>query len=105
MGSLATISVHNNLSTSKTCITVRATDYEFAGRIHVKDDIITEKLLCPLWKLGHHTGKKDIPYILLDLCLHGSIIRVKLIVLGRYHNGVYPDGLMVVIILDGELTL
>jgi hypothetical protein len=66
--------------------------------------------------LGNHPGNHQVDHVLADFVEHGRICLIagsravvgrgdELIVLGRNHDGMNPQGLTVIVIFDGYLRL
>src|SRR4030043_835361 len=78
---------------------MRSSDYKFACRVDMKDEIISEKRLYPVRQFFDNTRYQYIPSIILYLSEHG-IIFIKFIVLCGYHNGMNLHRVVIVIIFN-----
>ena len=122
MCAASAIGVHDNLTSGKTCVAMRASDDEFSGRIHMKDEIAVEKSRSLCRQCRNYLRQKDFPYVFLDLVVHclvhslltelayGFIVphlselrSDEFVVLGGNNDGVYAYRVVVLVILDGEL--
>src|SRR5690554_2275209 len=99
MAALASIGVHNNLSSGKSGMTMGSSDHKFSGRIDMVCYLAGEQSLQLRFQLCLYPWDKNMNHILLDLFQHGKFIIVKIIMLGGNHNGIDPDRLLLVIIL------
>ena len=105
MSTLAAISIDNDLTACKTCVSVGTTNDEFTSGVHVVFDVRIEEFKYFLGMyLLFYTWNKDVDHIILDLCQHFLII-VKFIVLCAHHNGVDTLRYAIVAVLYRHLTL
>ena len=113
VSTFSTVCVHNDLTSGQSGITMRATDHELAGRIHMVNDIIIEQSLYMSRILGFYARYQDTLYIGCNLLLHSDIgfflanaFRTdKLVMLSRYNDRIDTQRLAVVIIFNSDLAL
>ena len=91
---ISAVGIYNDLTSGKTCVSVRSTDYETACRIDEVFGILIQKLL----------RKDRIKYILLNILVNLLLCYIR-IMLGRKHNSLQTDGLAILIILYRHLAL
>ena len=103
MSTTTSVGINNNLTTRKTCITVRTTDNELACGVYVQDIIIANKIgqtITGALQTSLHAGNQDILHIVTNQTLHhllSLLLRTvlgrsyELIVLCRYNDRVYTD--------------
>ena len=113
MSAFTTIGIHYNFSSGQSGITMWTTDYKLAGRINIQHEIILDQLI-KLNNFGFHTGNKDVFHIVVNNSKHFLVCLLlrfgisglnKFVVLGGNHNGVNFFGLIVIIVLNGNLRL
>lgn len=68
--SQVTIEYNNNLSTSKTSITMWATNYKLTCWVNMIFDVIIEKCLNFWFQLRYHSWHQNLNYVFLDFCQH-----------------------------------
>ena len=78
------------------------TNYKLAGWIDMIFNIGI-KQLCIFFIPGFNSWDQNIDHITLNFCQHFSFA-VKIIVLGRYYDGINTYRLIVVIIFQGNLA-
>ena len=115
--SLAAVGIDDDFASGQAGVAVRTSDNEFARRIDVVGDAVVEEAQ----HFGVVDGGDDARHqhfddILADLCQHFLVglqlgfLRIvgredELVVLSGDHDGVDAHGTVVVVILDGDLTL
>ena len=86
VGAAATVSIYDNLTSGKTCISGRATNHELAGGVHVQDEVAVEEASGRSRELGHHLGNQDVANVLGNLGMH-NLVCGEFVVLGRKNYG------------------
>ena len=105
VGATSTVGVDDDFAAGEARVSMRTTDDKFSSGIHVQFVVALEQGLDPLRTIGEHTRQHDVGHILLDAGEHGGLIRIEIIMLGRQHHSFYPQGRVVIRILDGDLAL
>ena len=111
MSTLTSISIYDNLTASKTRITMRATDNKLTCRVYKVLDVIVEESQYLVAQVCLYSWNQDIDYILANLCQHSIIIVLaiclldEIIMLGRNYDGIDALRDIIVRILDGNLAL
>ena len=105
MSTLATVGIHDYLASGQARISVRSTDDELAGGVHIILDVIVEECqhLGLLYAL-EGAWYQYLTHVLGYLLLHG-LVGVELIVLCGEHDGVYALWLSLVGVLHCHLAL
>ena len=71
MSSLSTISVHNDLTSGESCISMRATDHKLTGRIHMIDNMVIEQSKnLRMINRSNDTRHQHLNHIFPDHCQH-----------------------------------
>src|SRR6187401_3340444 len=70
VSTFSTVSIYNDLTTGKTCISMRSANHEFTCWVNVISDFIIEEILHTLWQFLHDSWNQDSNNILTDLLLH-----------------------------------
>ncbi len=105
MGTSATIGVNDDLPARKPGVTMRSADHEFPGRVHIQLEVAFKQLFYLFGNISavFNSWDKYLPDICFDLFQQLSIVSIKIIMLGRYHDRVNPDGMLIIIILNSDL--
>ena len=98
------VGIDDDLTSGEAGISVGATDYELTRWVYVIGDVFGEQLLEILLQPPLHFWNNDADDVFLDFSEH-FLVGVEVIVLGRNHDGVDADRLVVVVVLDGHLAL
>src|SRR5574344_352264 len=94
MSALTSISIYNDLTTGKTCISMRTTNHELTCRVYEVLDVIIEESQHLITQVSLYSWNQDIDYILTNLCQHSIIIVLticlldEIIMLGRNYDGI-----------------
>ena len=106
MSALASVCVNDNLAACKTSVTVRTSDNKLSCRVDkILDVVVKQRKHLLAVNLLLDTRHEDILHVFLYTCQHSVIVRVKLVVLCRNHDGVYAAGLAVVVVFNRNLAL
>ena len=105
MCALASVCVYDDLTACKTCVSVRTSDHELAGRVDVENELSVEEG-CGLGReLADHLRDQYVPDIGFDLVVHG-LFACEFIVLGRYYDCMDSDRFVgFAVVFDSELGL
>ena len=111
VSSLATVGIYDDLTASKTGISVRTTDNELTCRVYEIFDIVVEKAKHLLAELSFYTRNKDIQHILTNLGKHSLIIVAavglldEVVVLCADNDGIDALRNVIIRIFDSYLAL
>ena len=106
VSSLSAIGIDDNLTARQTSISMGAANHELTCWIDKVFDVVAKETEHRLGvNLLLHTRNQDIDDILANLVEHTLVVRVKLVVLRRYHDGVDALRNTIVTVLYGHLAL
>ena len=105
VGTSATIGVHDDLAAGQSGIPVRPSDDELAGRVDVQLVVALEQGLHALRAIREDPRNENLRDILLDPGEHGGLIGIEIIVLRRHHDGLHPQGRVIIGVLNRDLAL
>ena len=94
-----TISIYNNLSSSQTCIAMRASDNEVTCRIHQQFEVALQQFRISRIALCYARQQHA-----LNICLD-LLLRSLLIVLGTHYDGINTQWFALLTILHSHLAL
>ena len=87
MSAFATIGIYNDFATSKAGVSVRAANYKFTCRVDMISNAVVEQSLDSRAQFGLYSWNDNLDDVFLDFGKHFSF-RCKVVVLGRYNNGI-----------------
>ena len=105
MCTFSTVRINNNLSSRQSGIAMWPSNDKLTGRVDMIDNIFIEKSLCLRFKLTFDTRNQYFYYIFSYFRSHSGFVSIKVIMLCRNDNSLNSQWLVVVIILNGYLTL
>ena len=94
MTRISAVGIYDDLTSCKTCISVRSADYETSCRIDEVFGILIQKLL----------GKDGIKYMLLDIFMDLFLCNIRIMLCGK-DNCFQTDRLAILIVFYRNLTL
>ena len=102
MGTTTAVSVDDDFATCHARVAVRASDDEFARRVHVKLHVITEKLAQADGELPLYSRDEDVAHVGLNLLLHKPFAG-ELVMLRADDNGVNAERFPAFAVFDRHL--